>query len=52
MKVLKVTREEVEALLIAKYNLKEIKYMKNNCYEGDLEISENYEFIEGELQEK
>lgn len=50
MKKLKITRDEIITLIEEKYNIKEIKFMRTNSYEGDSEVFDNFEYIEGEFR--
>lgn len=51
MKILKITRDEVETLLMEEFGIKRIEWMKEGGKEPDGEICENFDYIQGELGE-
>ena len=50
MKTLKVTLDEIKELIEKTYKLDNIKFMRNSMGEGDFEICEDPDYIEGELR--
>ena len=50
-KKLKITRDEVIRFLEETYNIKDTKFMRTHGSERDSQVFEDFEYIEGEIQE-
>ena len=46
---IKITRDEIIALIEKHYKIKESKFMKIRSCEHDSEVIEDFEYVEGEL---
>ena len=49
-KQMKITSDEIIKLIEETYKIKNIKFMRTNCYEPDGEVIDRFEYIEGEFE--